>query len=128
MWQQTSVKAVGGWSLVRRGVSLGTGAELLPGEARSTHVNATRVKLPQDSSGLADGLDRCEATSQQSDEGAGRTGARPLSGRLGAKESDGKIFDVGRPLGGELEKLDVAPLHSVNGNWKGEEHRVNAGH
>lgn len=41
-----------------------------------------------------------------------------LSGRLRAKESDGEVFDVGRPLGGELEKLDVAPLHAIDGDWK----------
>lgn len=33
-----------------------------------------------------------------------------------AKDADGEVFDVGGPLRRQLEKLDVVPLHAVDGN------------
>ena len=47
-------------------------------------------------------------------------GRGPLVGALGvAEDPDGEVLDVGRPLGGELEELDVVPLHSVDQHCSG---------
>lgn len=39
-----------------------------------------------------------------------------LSGFVVTENPDGKVFDVSRPLGGELEELDVRVLHAVHGH------------
>lgn len=50
----------------------------------------------------------------------GRT--RPGSHGLGvAEDPHREVLDVSRPLGGELEELDVVPLDSVDGDWGREE-------
>lgn len=95
-------KAIGGRLLGWRqkcSISLGTRGWSLPGKTRSTHSNATWVKLPQDSSDLADGLDRGDAALQQSDEDTGGTTVLSSSGRFRAKESDREVFHMGWPLG-----------------------------
>lgn len=41
-----------------------------------------------------------------------------LEGGFGvSKDADGEVLDVGRPLGSQLEELDVIPLHPVDENW-----------
>ena len=45
-------------------------------------------------------------------------------GRLGvAEDANRKVLDVSGPLGGQLEKLDVIPLHTVNGHYRDREER-----
>ena len=35
-----------------------------------------------------------------------------------AEKSNGQVFDVSGPLRGQLEELDVVPLHAVYGHWR----------
>lgn len=41
-----------------------------------------------------------------------------------AKDTDGEVFDVGRPLRRQLEKLDIVPLDAVDGDCREEQRGV----
>lgn len=53
-----------------------------------------------------------------------RTGGTLLRGGLAVTEqSHGQVLDVGGPLSGQLEELDVVPLHAIDGHWREEKHK-----
>lgn len=72
----------------------------------------------------------------------GATGSRNVEGQVGvggvggceslggglavAEKSDGQVFDVSGPLGGQLEELNVVPLHAVYGHWRDMRHTSSA--
>lgn len=41
----------------------------------------------------------------------------PSGGLAATEQSHWKVLDVGGPLGGQLEELDVTPLDSIDGHW-----------
>lgn len=51
-----------------------------------------------------------------------------LEGGLGvSKDADGEVLHVGRPLGSQLEELDIAAFHAIDEDcWRGPPHHLPA--